>query len=81
MNTCPSCGKILSEDEKILYKCLTCNIRLSSAKPVVQCPYCHSTYTSKISAMSKAGSVALLGVFAMGKVSKQWHCHKCGSDF
>lgn len=24
MNTCPNCGKILSEDEKILYKCMSC---------------------------------------------------------
>ena len=51
------------------------------AKPVITCPYCNSTNTKKISGFSKAGSVALFGVFAMGKVSKQWHCNNCGSDF
>lgn len=31
--------------------------------------------------LSKAGSVALWGVFAVGKISKQWHCNNCKSDF
>ena len=52
-----------------------------SSKPTVTCPYCQSTNTSKISTMSKAGSVALFGVFAMGKVSKQWKCNDCKSEF
>ena len=47
----------------------------------VKCPYCNSTNTKKISEMSKAASVAVFGVFAMGKVSKQWHCNNCKSDF
>ena len=47
----------------------------------ITCPYCHSTNTKKISGISKAGSVALFGVFAVGKVSKQWHCNNCNSDF
>lgn len=46
-----------------------------------ECPYCHSKNTKKISGISKAGSVALWGVFAVGKVSKQWHCNNCKSDF
>lgn len=49
--------------------------------PTVECPYCHSTDTKKITNMSKAGSVALFGVFAMGKVSKQWKCNSCKSEF
>lgn len=48
--------------------------------PVIKCPYCHSTNTKKISTMSKAGSVALFGIFSQ-KVKKQWHCNGCGSDF
>nr|DAZ75724.1 MAG TPA: hypothetical protein [Caudoviricetes sp.] len=32
---------------------------------------CHSKNTKKISGLSKAGSVALWGVFALGKTSKQ----------
>lgn len=47
----------------------------------VRCPYCHSSNTTKISSFSKEVSVAVLGVYAMGKVSKQWHCNICGSDF
>lgn len=46
-----------------------------------ECPYCHSKNTKRISGFSKAGSVALFGVFAMGKVGKQWHCNQCKSDF
>lgn len=45
------------------------------------CPYCNSDDLKKISGLSKAGSVALWGIFAMGKVSKQWHCNSCKSDF
>lgn len=47
----------------------------------VECPYCHSKVTKKISNLSKAGSVVLFGVFALGKTSKQWHCNQCNSDF
>ena len=46
-----------------------------------ECPYCHSKNTKKISGLSKAGSVAMFGVFAMEKVGKQWHCNNCKSDF
>lgn len=46
-----------------------------------ECPYCHSKNTKKISGLSKAGSIALWGVFALGKTSKQWHCNSCKSDF
>lgn len=56
-------------------------LKQQSSTPIVECPYCHSTNTKKISTMSKAGSVALFGVFAMGKVSKQWHCNNCKSEF
>lgn len=49
--------------------------------PVVECPYCHSRDTKKISAASKAGGVALFGIFGLGRAGKQWHCDKCGSDF
>ena len=49
--------------------------------PKVTCPYCKSINTKKISTMSKAGSIALFGVFAASKVSKNYHCNRCGSDF
>ena len=52
-----------------------------SSSHAIKCPYCQSANTKKISATSKASSVALFGIFAMGKVSKQWHCNDCNSDF
>ena len=47
----------------------------------IQCPYCKSTNTKKITATSKAVHTALFGIFSMGRNSKQWHCDNCGSDF
>ena len=52
---------------------------LASGKRVV-CPYCKSTNTEKISTVSRAVSVSLVGA-ASGKIGKQWHCKQCGSDF
>lgn len=72
---CPICNcKLITEDEYMSYS-------HPSTKPTVECPYCHSTDTKKISGASKAGSIALFGFFAMPKASKQWHCNKCKSDF
>lgn len=53
----------------------------NNQQPTVECPYCHSTNVKKISGASKMGSVMLWGVLAAGKVSKQWHCNNCKSDF
>lgn len=84
---CPSCNiemvcveeKCTSTEEDEMYE----RIQKSSItfSPTVTCPYCQSTNTTKISNLSKAGSVALFGVFAMGKVSKQWKCNSCKSEF
>ena len=52
-----------------------------SFAPTIVCPYCKSTNTKKISSFSKAKSVALFGMFAIGKTTKQWHCNNCKSDF
>ena len=46
----------------------------------VHCKYCNSTNVKKISNISKAGSVAMWGIFSK-KVHKEWHCNNCGSDF
>lgn len=48
--------------------------------PHVECPYCHSTNTEKISTVSRAVSVSLVGA-ASSKLGKQWHCNNCKSDF
>ena len=47
---------------------------------VPKCPTCQSTNIKKISGMSKAGSVAMWGIFSR-KVHKQWHCNNCGSEW
>ena len=52
---------------------------LGSGKRVI-CPYCKSTNTEKISTVSRAVSVSLVGA-ASGKIGKQWHCKQCGSNF
>lgn len=46
----------------------------------VHCPYCNSTNVNKISGLSKAGSIAMFGIFSR-KAHKQWHCNSCKSDF
>ena len=48
--------------------------------PKVECPYCHSTNTSKLTTASRMISTGMFGL-ASKKVGKQWHCNKCGSDF
>ena len=46
----------------------------------VTCPYCKSTNTKKISAVSRAGSILGFGLFSK-KLGKEWHCNNCNSDF
>ena len=55
-------------------------IDTSNTSKSVECPYCHSMNTKKISNIAKAGSVAMFGIFSQ-KVKHQWHCNNCGSDF
>ena len=45
------------------------------------CPICNSTNIKKISGLSKAGSIALWGKFAIGRTSKTWHCNNCDSEW
>ncbi len=49
-------------------------------KITVECPYCHSGDTKKISTTSKIVNTAFLGLFGT-KRYKQWHCNSCNSDF
>lgn len=51
-----------------------------NTKPTITCPYCQSTNVSKIGTLGRMVSVGFWGL-ASGKVGKQWHCKKCGSDF
>lgn len=55
--------------------------KMDEAKhPHVLCPYCKSTNTEKITAVSRAVSVSLVGA-ASSKLGKQWHCNNCKSNF
>lgn len=51
----------------------------SKAKKV-ECPYCHSKNTKKITATSKLVNVAAWGIYG-NKWRQQWHCNECDSDF
>ena len=50
-------------------------------KPIISCPYCHSTDTKKITNTSKAVHTAIFGIFSLSRNSKQFHCNTCNSDF
>jgi ribosomal protein L7/L12/DNA-directed RNA polymerase subunit RPC12/RpoP len=45
---------------------------------VIKCSNCGSVNTKKISGASKVGSVALFGIFSVGKLTKTYQCNKCG---
>ena len=46
----------------------------------VQCPYCKSFNTSKISVGARVMDNAIWGLFST-KRNKQWKCKDCGSEF
>lgn len=88
---CPSCEKIYNEFDN-LYYCPICRYRLkkinkdqkttqqTSSKPTVECPYCHSTNTKKISGTKRWLSTGLFGL-ASNKIGKNFHCNNCKADF
>lgn len=47
----------------------------------VECPYCHSKDTKRITNTSKAVHTAVFGIFSLGRNSKNFHCNTCNSDF
>ena len=69
------------ERQEVIKKHQMKEIIETNTTPMITCPYCQSTNTKKISGFSKATGVALFGIFALGKATKQWHCDTCGSDF
>lgn len=75
-------------DEILAKQSAEFNAKMEHGKAVLEeqsrlpkCPTCGSTNLKKISGLSKAGSVALWGVFAAGRTSKTWHCNKCGAEW
>ena len=53
----------------------------SNDQLIVECPYCHSIDTKKITTTSKVVHTALIGIFSISRNSKNFHCNKCNSDF
>lgn len=51
-----------------------------SMKTEIDCPYCHSNDTKKISTTSRIISTSLFGLGSK-KIGKQFHCNHCGADF
>jgi len=43
-----------------------------------KCPTCSSPDVEKISLKNKVGAGLLLGVFALGRISKTFKCNSCG---
>ena len=81
---CSNCNKLVIMIEK--HPSMINNRHLASKpKPVEhnipKCPTCGSTNLKKISGLSKAGSVALWGIFAAGRTSKTWHCNNCKAEW
>lgn len=92
---CKLCGnkmeqwkvRVIDEDAALKNtkkKCLSNDTPMNSTavdvKPTVECPYCHSTNTKKISGTGRWLSTGIFGL-ASGKIGKQWHCNSCKSDF
>ncbi|MEY8338488.1 hypothetical protein AALB16_10780 [Lachnospiraceae bacterium 62-35] len=55
-------------------------------RPTIECPYCHSTDTTKIGRMEIVLTEVVIGLlFGRHRFSprryKEWHCNHCGSDF
>lgn len=77
---------IITEDqkpniyEKIPFKRPQQSVVSNVNENVPKCPTCGSHNINKISGLSKAGSVAMWGIFSR-KVHKQWHCNNCGSEW
>ena len=91
---CPHCGYNISDIILLNIsgteygECQKCHKStysiIKSIKPSnsnAKCPYCNSMDTKKISATSKIVNATIFGVFSLGKISKQWHCNKCNSNF
>lgn len=88
---CPMCGRCgdKSDGDTMCFFC-GCNLitedeyRADGYRhregPTVECPYCHSIHTEKISWLDRVGSAELWGL-GSSKIGKQFHCEDCGADF
>lgn len=62
--------------EQIAYNNMVAREMLNKPK----CPTCNSTNIKKISSLSKAASVAMVGIFSQ-KVKHQFKCSNCGYEW
>ncbi|MBQ4522114.1 MAG: hypothetical protein IJA10_04080 [Lachnospiraceae bacterium] len=90
LEKCKTCGKPLVFCYENPYnpknglravKSVSSSTMIPQTKSVeVNCPYCNSSDTKKITTTSRLLSMGFFGL-ASGKVGKQWHCNSCKSDF
>lgn len=67
----------LKEFDKEFFK-LMIEIKRNPMKYLnIKCPSCGSSTVKKIGDLSKASSLLLFGVFAMGKIGKTFECQNC----
>lgn len=84
---CPNCGRELKyfisweKDEKtgLAGECYMDKTRTN--RPIVECPYCHSTNTRKLPEKSVFMADNLFWGSKVSEVGKNFHCNKCGADF
>ena len=74
-STCPHCGCPIGELVASNPDTIKPTI---DEKNLPKCPTCQSSNIEGISLANKAGSVALVGIFALGRVSKTFQCNNCG---
>jgi len=77
---CPHCGAPSynkCEGDVIAMDIVSPQDIVKSTTAIPRCPTCQSGNIEKISIVSKAGSVALVGALAIGKVSKTFKCNSC----
>jgi predicted RNA-binding Zn-ribbon protein involved in translation (DUF1610 family) len=46
-----------------------------------RCPSCGSGNLQRVKGSEKVASAAMVGVFALGKMGKEWRCQNCGVMF
>lgn len=57
-----------------------CTTQATSSKPTVECPYCHSFNTKKISGTKRWFSTGIFGL-SSGVIGKNFKCNNCKSNF
>lgn len=84
IGTCENCNTPVLIESSVEYEeyCKQEAVRknIKNQPPTIECPYCHSTDTKKISGTTRFVSTGLFGI-ASNKIGKNFHCNKCKADF